>query len=64
MWALGAMLDLGFLDPARARHVDQVTGVNHMYLFWEWYQLKLDDFGDGPNQLGDSTWTAGWAFDL
>ncbi len=64
MWALGAMFDLGFLDPARARHVDQVSGVNHMYLFWEWYQLKLDDFGDGPDQLGDSTWAAGLAIDM
>jgi len=64
MWALGAMLDLGFLDPGRARHLDQTTGVNHMYLFWEWYQFKLDDFGDGPNQLGDSTWALGWAFDM
>lgn len=63
-WALGAMFDLGYLDPARARHLDQTAGVNHMYLFWEWYQLKLDDFGKGPNSLGDSTWTLGWALDM
>jgi hypothetical protein len=63
-WALGGLLDLGILDPARARHLDQIAGVNHMYLLFEWYQLKLDDFGKQPNQLGDSTWTLGWAMDL
>ena len=63
-WALGALLDLGFLDPARARHLDQIAGVNHMYILLEWYQLKLDDFGKQPNQLGDSTWAVGWAMDL
>jgi hypothetical protein len=63
-WALGAMFDLGFIEPARARHLDQTAGINHMYLFWEWYQFKLDDFGKGPNSLGDSTWTLGWALDM
>ena len=63
-WALGAMFDVGFLEPARARHLDQTSGVKHMYLFWEWYQLKLDDFGSGPNSLGDSTWAMGWALDM
>jgi hypothetical protein len=63
-WALGAMFDLGFLEPARARHLDQISGVNHMYLFWEWYRFKLDDFGNRPDLLGDSTWTMGWALDM
>lgn len=63
-WALGAMFDLGFLEPERAGHMDEISDVNHMYLFWEWYQFKLDDFGKGPNQLGDSTWTMGWAVDM
>ncbi len=63
-WALGAMFDLGFLEPERAKHMDAISGVNHMYLFWEWYQLKLDDFGSGVNQVGDSTWALGWAADM
>ena len=63
-WALGGLLDLGILDPPRARHLDQIAGINHMYLLFEWYQLKLDDFGKQPNQLGDSTWTVGWAMDM
>ena len=63
-WALGAMFDLGFLEPERARRMDAISGVNHMYFFWEWYQFKLDDFGRGVNQVGDSTWALGWAVDM
>jgi hypothetical protein len=63
-WALGAMFDLGFLEPERAKRMDAISGVNHMYLFWELYQLKLDDFGNGVNQVGDSTWALGWAADM
>jgi len=63
-WALGAMFDLGFLEPERARRMDAISGVNHMYVFWEWYQFKLDDFGRGANQMGDSTWALGWAVDM
>ncbi len=63
-WALGAMFDLGFLEPERARRMDSISGVNHMYVFWEWYQLRLDDFGKGVNQVGDSTWALGWAVDM
>ena len=63
-WAAGAMFDLGCLEPNRAQRMDSISGVNHMYLFWEWYQFKLDDFGRGANQLGDSTWALGWAADM
>jgi hypothetical protein len=63
-WAIGAMFDLGFLEPSRAKHMDAISGINHMYLFWEWYQLKLDDFGRGVNQVGDSTWAMGIAVDM
>lgn len=63
-WAIGTMFDLGFLEPSRAKHLDAISGINHMYLFWEWYQLKLDDFGRGVNQVGDSTWALGLAIDM
>lgn len=63
-WALGAMFDLGILEPERARMMDTISGVNHMYLFWEWYQLNLNDFGRGTNAVGDSTWAMGWAMDM
>ena len=63
-WAAGAMFDLGCLEPLRAQRMDSISGVNHMYVFWEWYQFKLDDFGRGVNQVGDSTWALGWAMDM
>jgi hypothetical protein len=63
-WALGAMFDLGCIEPQRAQRMDAISGVNHMYLFGEWYQFKLDDFGSGVNQVGDSTWALGWAVDM
>ncbi len=63
-WAAGAMFDLGCLDPDRAQRMDTISGVNHMYLFWEWYKFNLNDFGSGVNQVGDSTWALGWAMDM
>lgn len=63
-WAVGAMFDLGCLDPERAQRMDALSGVNHMYLFWEWYQFNLNGFGSGVNQIGDSTWALGWAVDM
>ena len=64
-WALGVMFDLNFAQPERARKLDAVSGINHMYLFAEWYQLKLNGFGNGNQmQVGDSTWTLGYALEF
>jgi hypothetical protein len=64
-WALGVMFDLNFAQPERARKLDAVSGINHMYLFAEWYQLKLNGFGNGNQlQVGDSTWTLGYAVEF
>jgi hypothetical protein len=65
MWALGVMFDLNFAQPDRSRKLDAVSGINHMYLFAEWYQLKLNGFGSGNQMLvGDSTWALGYALDF
>jgi hypothetical protein len=65
MWALGAMFDLNFAQPERSKKLDAVSGINHMYLFGEWYQLKLNGFGSGDQMLvGDSTWAIGYAVDF
>jgi len=65
MWALGAMFDLNFVQRERSKKLDAVTGVNHMYLFAEWYQLKLNGFGSGNQmQVGDSTWALGYALEF
>ena len=43
--------------------LDQETGVNHIYLFGEWFNQNL---GLGANQMriGTSTWTAGMTFEF
>jgi hypothetical protein len=36
-----------------------------MYLFGEWYQLKLNGFGSGNQmQVGDSSWVLGYALEF
>ncbi len=65
MYALGAMLDLAFLEPSRARSTDTNAGVNHMYLMGEWYALELNAFGSGGvMNVGDRTWTLGIAMEF
>ncbi len=64
-WALGVMFDLNFMQPERARHLDAVSDINHMYLFAEWYQLKLDGFGSQDQlRVGDSDWAIGFALEF
>ncbi len=64
-WALGIMFDLNFMQPERARKLDAISDINHMYLFAEWYQLKLNGFGSGNQlQVGDSTWALGFALEF
>ena len=64
-WALGAMFDFNFMQPERSKHLDAVTGINHMYLFAEWYQLKLDGFGSSDQlRVGDSDWVLGYAVEF
>jgi hypothetical protein len=65
MWALGVMFDLNFAQPERSQRLDAISGINHMYLFAEWYQLKLNGFGSGNQmQVGDSTWALGYALEF
>jgi hypothetical protein len=64
-WALGIMFDLNFMQQARARQLDSVWGINHQYVFAEWYQFKLNGFGSGNQmQVGDSTWALGYALEF
>jgi len=63
-YAAGAMLDLYFLEPSRANHLDATMGINHMYLIFEWYALELDGFGSGNvMNVGDRNWLLGLAMD-
>src|SRR5690606_19991515 len=41
----GAMLRLDFLEPGTAKKLDNLTGINHTYLFAEYQLLRLANFG-------------------
>jgi hypothetical protein len=63
--ALGGMLLMDAFDPSDARTADANIGLNHSYLFAEWYLSKLDGFGAGDQlQVGTNTWTVGLAFEF
>jgi hypothetical protein len=64
-FALGGMLLLDAFDPADARTADANIGLNHSYVFAEWYLSQLDGFGSGDQlQVGTNTWTLGLAFEF
>lgn len=61
----GAMLRLDFLEPSTAKKLDNVTGINHTYLFGEYQLSRVNNFGAGlVPSLGDSTWFAGLAVEF
>ena len=61
----GIMLRLDWLDTRAARTFDNEFGVNHSYLFFEYYWAWLDGFGqDGRMNVGDATWTVGLAIEF
>jgi hypothetical protein len=60
--ALGAMLQLDWIDIDDARSADAHIGMNHSYLFAEWYRAELDGFGsDDQLDAGTNTWMVGIA---
>jgi len=63
-WALGMMFDLNFMQPDRAKHLDAVSDINHMYLFVEWYQMKLGSLSSNQMHVGDSDWVLGYALEF
>lgn len=61
----GAMLRLDFLEPSTAKKLDNVTGINHTYLFGEYQLSRVNNFGAGlVPSLGGSTWFAGLAVEF
>lgn len=64
-FALGAMLLLDIIDRADAKAADASIGLNHSYLFGEWFKSDLSGFGAKDQlQVGTSTWTIGLAMEF
>jgi hypothetical protein len=61
----GLMLRLDFLEPGTAKKLDNLTGINHTYIFGEYQLMRLANFGH-PNAIavGDGTWFAGFAIEF
>lgn len=61
----GLMLRLDFIEPTLARTFDQLSGINHTYLFGEFQMSRIANFGVGNAiALGDATWFAGMAIEF
>lgn len=64
-FALGVMFLLDVLDPEDARTADAELGLNHSYLFAEWYVSDLDGFNSAERlQVGTNTWMTGVALEF
>lgn len=63
-FALGAMLQLDWIDPDDVRSADASIGMNHSYLFGEWYRSLLDGFGSNQLNAGTDTWMVGIAVEF
>lgn len=65
-WALGGALLLDFFDEEAAGEMDNSIGVNHSYIFAEWYVSKLEGGGIFSKQMyvGTNSWAAGLAFEF
>jgi len=64
-FALGAMLQLDWISLDDVRTADDSIGMNHSYLFGEWYKSLLDGFGsDDQLDVGTDTWMLGLAVEF
>jgi hypothetical protein len=64
-FALGIGFALDALDPGASRNMDNATGINSTYVFFEYYALSLNGIGQSHAlQVGSSTWAMGLAFEF
>jgi hypothetical protein len=64
VWALGVQLMLDVFDRASASNLDATYGVNHSYVFVEWFNSDLDGFDSGKLQVGVNTWMLGLTLEM
>lgn len=64
-YAIGGMFLLDILDRQTARDADVSLGINHSYLFGEWYGSELDAFSSNKRlNAGAHTWAVGLAIEF
>jgi hypothetical protein len=62
---LGLALQLDVFEPTAAKNLDNDIGINHTYLFFEFWYQQADGFGsDKKLDVGDTTWQGGLAFEF
>ncbi len=63
--ALGVAFALDVLDRGAVKNLDTAVGINHTYVFAEYYWSVLNGIGqDHPLRIGTNTWSAGLSFEL
>jgi len=66
--AVGGMLLLDAIDPHSATELDNETGINNSYFFFEWMDSRLGGISDTPDhatlRIGTSTWMMGLALEM
>ncbi len=61
----GISILLDVFEPKAAKTMDQETGINHVYLFFEFTHVGADTFGsDTALNVGDTTYQGGLAFEF
>ena len=64
-FALGVMFALDAIDKGASRNMDNATGINGTYLFFEAYWLSLNGLGSANSlRVGSNTWAMGLAFEF
>lgn len=62
---LGLALRLDIFEPDAAKSLDINAGINHSYLFFEFFHHGADGFGSATAlDVGDTTWLAGLAIEF
>lgn len=63
--ALGVSLHLNAFDAYAAKEFDNTMGVNHTYLFFEYYSSNFSTLGPASQlRVGATTWAMGLAFEF
>lgn len=63
-WSAGLALVLDFFDPRLSGDFDRNYGVNNTYLYVDYTEAKIDDFGGKGFNFSDNVWSGGIAFEF